>query len=82
MRAQAKSVSFDADANAAYVTLSLRSVARTEEVEAGVLVDFDEEGHAVGVEILTVRSRAGANDPRSWAAGFAEGLLSRTPAAA
>jgi uncharacterized protein YuzE len=82
MLARAKAVSFDPEADAAYVVFSALAVVRTDEVEDGVLVDFDENGNPVGVEILAVRSRAGTNDPGSWAAGVAEGLLSRRAVAA
>jgi uncharacterized protein YuzE len=82
MLARAKAVSFDEQADAAYVAFSDEKVARTEEIDDGVVFDIDSRGGIVGVEILSVSRRAGANDPRSWAAGVAEGLLSRKSAAA
>jgi uncharacterized protein YuzE len=41
----------------AYVELGQGSVARTNEVAPGVLLDVDERGHAVGLEILGLESR-------------------------
>ncbi len=82
MLAHAKSVKFDPEADAAYVVFSAVSVARTDEVGDGIVIDFDENGNPVGVEILAVRARAGANDPGSWAVGLAEGLLSGRSVAA
>jgi len=82
MLTHAKSVSLDKEADAAYIAFSALAVVRTDEIEDGVLVDFDDFGNPVGVEILAVHSRAGTNDPASWAAGLAEGLLSRLSTAA
>jgi uncharacterized protein YuzE len=77
-----KAVEVDIEADAAYVAFRSDAVATTEEIEEGVLVDFDAAGRAVGVEILAIRTRAGEREPASWAAGFAEGILSRLSAAA
>lgn len=81
MLPQAKDVRFDAEADAAYVVFSASAVSRTSELEDGIFVDYDEAGKPIGVEILSVRLRAGANDPRAWATGVAQGLLSRRAAA-
>lgn len=45
--------SYDHDADALYIRLlEGRSVARSEHIEAGTLVDLDEHGAVVGIEIL------------------------------
>lgn len=44
----------DPEADAAYVRLSDCRVARTEDVGAGRLVDYDAAGQPVGVEFLAV----------------------------
>lgn len=45
-------ISFDEEAGALYVTLSEGIVARTVTVDAGTLVDVDERGNAVGIEVV------------------------------
>ncbi len=45
-------VEHDAEAGAFYVYLARRPVARTERVNDCVLVDLDERGEAVGIEVL------------------------------
>jgi uncharacterized protein YuzE len=47
-------VELDAEANAVYVRLSDASVARTVDANRDVLVDLDERGATVGVEVLGV----------------------------
>jgi uncharacterized protein YuzE len=80
--AHSKTVRIDSEADAAYVTFSAAPIATTEEVEEGVLMDLDASGRAVGVEILAVRARAMGREPASWAAGFAEGILTLVSRAA
>lgn len=43
----------DSETSAAYIHLSDRPIARTEELDDSVLVDRDDAGHVVGIEILS-----------------------------
>ena len=45
-------IDVDFTANAAYLRLHEGTVARTEEVSAGVMVDLDDMGVVLGVEVL------------------------------
>lgn len=71
------SVSYDEEADAGYLSVSGRPVARTEEVAPNLLVDYDSEDQPVGVEVLSVKQRLRSGDPRSYILGLTEGLLSR-----
>ena len=44
--------SYDLDANALYIRLTSRKVARTAEIDAGTLVNLDADGGIVGIEVL------------------------------
>ena len=44
----------DADAGAAYVSISRAAVARTEPSSESVLIDVDAAGRPVGIELLTL----------------------------
>ena len=48
---------FDPVADAAYFEISLAEVEETKEIEPGILVDYDKNGHVVGVEVLSVSKR-------------------------
>ncbi len=52
--------SYDPEADAFYVRMVPKGipVAETREVEDGVLMDFDDRGVVIGIEILGVRARA------------------------
>jgi len=54
-------VRFDEQADALYVRLDESPVVESEEVRPGVVLDLDERGEIVGVEIL----RAGQRLPRA-----------------
>lgn len=47
-------IGIDTEANAAYIALSDNPVAATRQITSDVLVDLDEHGVAVGVEVLRV----------------------------
>ena len=68
-------ISFDEEADAAYLTLSDAPVARTEEVADGIHIDYDAANRPVGIEVLSVRRRLGGGDLASYLRGLAEGLL-------
>lgn len=48
-------IDYDRDADAIYVSLTEMPVARTEKVDDLTLVDVDDDGTPVGVEILNAR---------------------------
>ncbi len=48
-------VTYDSDANAAYIRLSNEVILESEEVSDGIVLDYDAEGKIVGLEILDAR---------------------------
>lgn len=48
-------VNFDPAADAAYIRFSSEKVLESEEVSEGIVLDFDENGRIVGMEILEAR---------------------------
>ena len=48
---------FDPIADAAYFEISSADVETTKEIEPGIIVDYDKNGHVVGVEVLSVSKR-------------------------
>ena len=50
-------IEYSKDADALYVYFREINVAKTREIEEGVLVDLDEKGHLVGIEILDASKR-------------------------
>lgn len=49
---------FDPIADAAYLEISAAEIESTSQIEPGIMVDYDAEGHIVGIEILSVSKRA------------------------
>lgn len=58
---------FDPIADAAYFEISHAEVETTKEIEPGILVDYDKEGHVIGIEVLSVSKRK-ISEPISTAA--------------
>jgi uncharacterized protein YuzE len=54
-------VRIDHAADAVYLNLTDRPIKDSAEVADGIVVDYDDEGHIVGVEILDASRRT--NDP-------------------
>lgn len=52
----------DREADALYLTLSDARAAESEEVAPGIVVDYDENGQAVGIEMLHLSKRAKGAD--------------------
>ncbi len=52
-------VRVDHGADAIYVNLTDRAIKDSEEVADDIVVDYDAEGHIVGVEILDASKRTG-----------------------
>lgn len=48
----------DQQADALYLTLTELPASRSEEVSQGIIVDYDEQGHVVGIEMLYLSKRA------------------------
>ena len=47
----------DQESDALYFQLDESAIVESEEVQPGVILDFDAEGHVVGIEILHLSSR-------------------------
>ena len=54
----------DEAADALYIRLEESAIVGSEEVSPGVILDFDEGGQVVGIEILNVRQRLPGADLR------------------
>ena len=48
-------VTYDPEVDAAYIRFSAGKVEESEEVTAGIVLDYDEEGRIVGMEVLNAR---------------------------
>lgn len=48
----------DQEADALYLTLDESAVVESEEVAAGIIVDYDANDHVVGIELLQLSKRA------------------------
>lgn len=54
----------DEQADALYLSLSDTHAAQSDEVAPGIIVDFDEQGRAVGIEFLHLSKRTAPTDLR------------------
>jgi uncharacterized protein YuzE len=54
----------DEAADALYIRLEESEIVESEEVSPGVILDFDDGGRVVGIEILNVRQRLPGADLR------------------
>lgn len=48
-------IEYDAEANAAYIRFSSETILESEEISAGIVLDYDVHGHIVGMEVLDAR---------------------------
>ena len=48
---------YDPEVDALYLRLSESKVLESEEVQPGIVLDFDEKGNVVGVEVLNASKR-------------------------
>lgn len=55
-------IEYSKAADALYVYFKQSEVARSTEVEEGVVVDLDAEGHLIGIEILDASVRVGITE--------------------
>ncbi len=53
-------ISYDQEADAIYIELRDVKPADSRDIEEGVTVDLDADGHVVGIEILDAQERIGA----------------------
>jgi uncharacterized protein YuzE len=58
-------IEYDQQADAIYIRLRAGSVAESDEVRPGVVLDFDSEGQVLGIEMLDVSKRT--DNPRELA---------------
>lgn len=58
-------IEYDPKADAMYIRLKAGTVADSDEVRPGVVLDFDAEGRVLGIEMLDVSLRA--DNPREMA---------------
>jgi uncharacterized protein YuzE len=58
------STTYDPEADALYVRVAPKGtrVAETREIEPGVMLDVDDKGRVIGIEVLGVKARS-AGDP-------------------
>lgn len=49
-------VTYDAEADAAYIRFSPGTVAESEEVSDGIVLDYDADGRILGMEVLQART--------------------------
>ncbi len=61
----------DEQADALYLRLSESTVAESEEVQPGVVLDFDEDGRGVGIEILRMKELVPQSDLKRIQVEFA-----------
>lgn len=47
-------IEYDPAADALYVRLSDQSIIESEQIKPGIVLDYDEEGNVVGIEVLRV----------------------------
>jgi len=55
-------IEYDREADALYIQIQEKYVAKTKEVEEGVLLDFDEGAKLIGIEILAATKRFALSD--------------------
>ncbi|KJS70059.1 MAG: DUF2283 domain-containing protein [Serpentinimonas sp.] len=58
-------IEYDPQADAMYIRLRAGSVAESEEVRPGLVLDFDEQGRVLGIEMLDVSLQT--DNPRELA---------------
>ncbi|MEK6678801.1 MAG: DUF2283 domain-containing protein [Nitrospirota bacterium] len=55
-------IEYSKEADAIYVYFKEEYVAKSKEIEDGVVVDFDEKGQLIGIEVLDVSQRYNLSD--------------------
>jgi uncharacterized protein YuzE len=54
-------IEFDSQVDTAYIEFIEGDVERSRQIEPGIIADFDEQGHLMGIEILYVSKRSSIN---------------------
>jgi uncharacterized protein YuzE len=62
---------FDETADALYLRLDDSIIVESEEVQPGIVLDFDERGEVVGIEILRLKERVPLSDLKRVQVEFA-----------
>ncbi len=52
-------VRVDSQTDAVYLDLTEQAIESSEEVAEGIILDYDKDGHMVGIEILDASKKAG-----------------------
>ena len=60
-------IEYDKKADALYLTIQKKYVAKSKEIQDGVAVDFDEKGKVIGFEILDVSKKYRYSDISNFA---------------
>jgi uncharacterized protein YuzE len=55
-------IEYSKQADALYVYFKEEFVARSKEIEDGIVIDFDEQGQLIGIEVLDVSQRFTLSD--------------------
>lgn len=55
-------IDYSKEADAIYVYFKEEFVAKSKEIEDGVVIDFDEKGQFIGIEVLDVSQRFSLSD--------------------
>ncbi|GAX61175.1 hypothetical protein SCALIN_C17_0209 [Candidatus Scalindua japonica] len=55
-------IEYSKEADAIYVYFKEEFVAKSKEIEDGVVIDFDEKGQLIGIEVLDVSQRFSLSD--------------------
>jgi len=58
-------IKLDPESDALYIRFAERPIAESEEVSRGIILDFDNEGRVVGLEILGVGEKFSPEDLQS-----------------
>jgi uncharacterized protein YuzE len=56
---------FDPQADAAYLEISSEEVVTTQQLESGIVADYDAEGNIVGIEVLSISKRKNTSLPKA-----------------
>lgn len=62
MRSKTVKIEYSKTADAIYVYFKQDVVAKSKEIEDGIVVDFDENGQLIGLEVLDVSQRFSLSD--------------------
>jgi len=58
-------IKLDLESDALYIRFAERPIMESEEVAKGIILDFDDQGHVVGLEILGGSEKFSAEDLQS-----------------